>query len=150
MKKTLLAALLVAGGCAATSGEVRSSGALSCGIAEQGWAAADRDFDRATTIEELHALKGVAQADRDKLKAGQKADVGSSLDELFRKPAPGAFVGKGVAELGQRLRQLDCAVRNDKLAYDLAQRRYDQILSELGAEQATLEPGAGTPRAATP
>jgi hypothetical protein len=148
MKKTLLVAMFL-GGCAASNGEVRSS-ALTCGIADQTWASADRDFDRNTTIEQLHALKGAAQTDRDKLKAGAKAEVGDALDQLYRKQAPSAFVGKGVAELGNRLRQLDCGVRADKIAYDVAVKRYEQILGELGAEQATLEPGAGTPRAATP
>src|SRR5262245_25265305 len=115
MKRTLLIAMFL-GGCAASNGEVRTS-SLTCGIAEQPWSAADRDFDRATTIEELHALKGAAQASRDKLKGGAKAEVGDQLDQLYRRQAPTAFVGKGVAELGNRLRQLDCAVRADKVAY---------------------------------
>jgi hypothetical protein len=148
MKRILFLALWLTG-CAASSGETKS-GARYCSIAEPTWATADRDFDRATTIEELHALKDAAQADRDKLKAGVRNEVGDAVDQLYRKPAPTAFVGKGVGELGTRLRQLDCAVRADKLPYDAAVTRYDQILSELGAEQATLEPGVGNSRGTAP
>jgi hypothetical protein len=147
MKRTAML-LMFLGGCAATGGEVKTGG--YCSIAESSWAGADRDFDRATTLEQLRALEGAASADRDKLKAGAKADVGDSLDHLFRQPAPQGFVGRGVAELGNRLRQLDCAVRADRVTYDLALDRYGRILGELGAERATLDPGAGTPRASSP
>jgi len=114
----------------------------SCGVVATSWLASDRDFDRATTIEHVRGLKAALEADRDRLKRGDKATVGDDLNALLSLPRPAVYVSKGVYELANRLRQLDCAVRAGRLAYDVSMKRFAQILLELDAEQFTLNPPA--------
>src|SRR4051812_26417763 len=140
MQRIMLGALLLAA-CAGPSGEqkgVASGGRSFCGISEPRWVAADRDFDRQTTLEAISALTNAANADREKLKAGAANDVGGAIDELYARPASTAFISHGVAELATRLRQLDCAVRSGRLQPAQAETTYGKILAELDAEKRTL------------
>ena len=59
------------------------------------------------------------------------------------------YISSDVMDLGLRLRQLDCAVRNGMSA-EHADKLYDQILGELAVERSILEPGVGAPRTAAP
>ena len=147
MKRILVLALFGTA-CATSGGAMRNSSAMACGIAQQPWPAASRDFDRSRSVAVIGSLKQIAAADRDHLKMGQKSDVGDSLDNLYREGGSGGFVSSGVAELGNRLRQLDCAVRAGRMNAAEAAPLYDQILGELTAERSTLEPGAA--RASAP
>jgi hypothetical protein len=150
--RTIVCIGLLAAGCATEKAALRSESELQCGIAPLGWPSASRDFDRYRTLTTIALLNDATRRDREQLHAGEKAHVGAVLDTALRQPESvgGPFVSQGVAELGIRLRQLDCAVRGDRLAFQLADRLYGQILAELGAEQTTLEPVAGAPRTAAP
>ncbi len=144
MRRNLIAALLLAAGCAGSAkNEVAGGNTRLCSIADPQWASAARDFDRRSTLEVIAGLNKAARADLEQLKAGQRNDVGAQLDELYRLAPPSAFVSGGVAELGVRLRQLDCAVRSNKVANESADKLYAQILAELRAEQSTLDPSGG-------
>jgi hypothetical protein len=154
MKKTLLICASIFAGCATTQTTASTGGMPArtgyCSISEPGWAAANRDFDRATTIESIAGLTEAANADRDRLHAGARDDVGARLDQLYRTYHTTAFVSQGVAELGTRLRQLDCAVQHGSVEFAKADQLYAQILAELAVEKSTLEPGPGTARSAAP
>lgn len=151
MKRTLLCALCLTA-CASTPSTGASGIPQSgwCSLSEPVWASAARDFNRAATLEVLAAIRTLVDTDRSLVKAGQKSDVGSQLDEIYKTMRPTGFVSDGVAQLGVRLRQLDCAVRAGKVEYQTAITRYDEIANLLGAEQATLEPGSAGPRAVSP
>lgn len=150
MKRIMMFAVLMAAGCASSQkpgAQVGGSG--YCSIAEVKWPSAARDFDRRTTLEVLGALAEAAEADHAQLKAGARGEVGTKLDENIRRVANDGFVSRGVAELGVRLRQLDCAVKSGRVDSARASALYGQILAELQAERATLEPrGGGTGAAA--
>src|SRR5690349_15387789 len=111
MRRIMLGALLLAACAGSEKKDVANGGRAFCGINEPHWAAADRDYDRQSTLEAIAALTNAANTDREKVKAGAANDVGGTLDELYAKPASTAFIKQGVAELATRLRQLDCAVR---------------------------------------
>src|SRR5262249_8353217 len=140
MRRIMLCGLLLAACAGAEKKEVASGGSLMCGITEPRWAAADRDFDRRTTLDAIVALTSAARTDLDKLKAGARGDVGGAIDELYNKPASTAFISHGVAELATRLRQLDCAVRAGKLQPAQAEATYGKILAELAAERRVIDP----------
>ncbi len=141
MKRLLLLAGFVGfgstWGCAHTGVE---GGGGYCGIAEPEWHGAVRDYDRATTLETIAGLRQYANSDRVKSRTGARGDVGGELDELFRRPAPEAFIARGVTDLGVRLRQLDCGVRGGRVPVDQADALYAEILGQLGSEQAALDP----------
>ena len=138
MTRAIVCVLLLAG-CAETQSTARHQSGAFCSISNPRWPSASRDFDRQTTLEAIAALTDAAQADRDRLKAGAKSEVGGRLNALYeRGPSSSAFISAGVAELATRLRQLDCAVRADRLAPAQADTAYAQILRELAAERATL------------
>jgi hypothetical protein len=141
MTKTMLFALLLAG-CATTSSSTAPGG--YCSISDPRWPSAARDYDRRTTLDAIAVLTDAAKADRDRLKTGARSDVGNSINEIYQRgTSSSAFISSGVAELANRLRQLDCAVRANRLEYSRAEASYGQILTELQAERATLE-GSGT------
>ena len=142
MKPMLGAVLLpfLIGGCAGPTQDVKGG---YCAINEPRWPAASRDFDRATTIETIAALDAAARGDREKLKQGARGDVGANIDMLYQHDQrSSAFISNGVAELANRLRQLDCAVRANRVDSARAEQSYEQILAELAAERATLDPSA--------
>jgi hypothetical protein len=142
MRRIMLCGLLLAACAGSEKKDVASGGSALCGITEPRWPAADRDFDRHTTLEAIAALTSAATADLDKLKAGSRGDVGGAIDELYGRPASAAFISHGVAELATRLRQLDCAVRSGRLQPAQAEATYGKILAELAAERRTIDPSA--------
>lgn len=142
--------VLLAAGCASPKPEARTGGsALTCGIADPPWHSAVSDFDRRATLEVIAGLADAARDGRAQMHAGARANTGDKLSMLYQQTPSGGFISDGVAELGRRLRQLDCAVKGG-LAFDQADQRYAEILGELQAERATLEPGGGGPRSAAP
>jgi hypothetical protein len=138
--KTLVFVSLLCAACAGSRSEVASGG--YCSINEPRWAAANRDFDRALTLEVIAGLRDAATDDRNKLHAGARGDVGARIDELSRHLTSNAFVSTGVAALGVRLRQLDCAVRKNRMAFEVSEGLYEKIVAELEAERQTLDPSA--------
>lgn len=143
-----LFAVLLAAACASSRPEARAGqSALTCGIADPQWRSAVSDFDRQATLALIAGLSDAARDGRARLHAGSGAKVGDQLDALDRQATPNGFVSEGVAELGRRLRQLECAVKGG-LAFDLADQRYAAILGELAAERATLDPAGGSTRSA--
>ena len=83
MRRNLIAALLLAAGCAGSAkNEVAGGNTRLCSIADPQWASAARDFDRRSTLEVIAGLNKAARADLEQLKAGQRNDVGAQLDEL--------------------------------------------------------------------
>jgi hypothetical protein len=137
--------------CASTgpsSGSLRRSG--YCEIAEAQLQGAPSAFDRVTTLEMIAGLRSSTEADRDLLKRGEASEVGQQLSQLNYTQRSQGFISSGVAELAVRLRQLDCAVRARRVGNAEAIKRYEQILLELGAEEATLKPSGGQPRAVAP
>jgi hypothetical protein len=149
MKTSLLpAALLLLGACAENPKPGAESGASAgfCSMTEPSWNGAARDFDRGATLEVIGSLRQVAAADQHRAKVGARADVGVELDELLKRPAPSGFIARGVAQLGVRLRQLDCAVRAGRVNGERANALYAQILAELTGEQAALDPAGGGAR----
>lgn len=147
MKTSLLAAasLALLGACAENPkvGSETAAGARFCSLADPSWNGAARDFDRGATLEVIGSLRQVAAADQHRAKVGARADVGVELDELLKRPAPSGFIARGVAQLGVRLRQLDCAVRAGRMAPERANELYAQIINELVGEQAALDPAGG-------
>lgn len=138
MTKTWMLLLLLSG-CAASNPMRRASMTL-CSVGDPAWPSAPRDWDRATTLDVLGTLSQATDDDRARLHAGHLDEVGALLDAA---PAPSrAFIAHDVAELGTRLRQLDCAVRARTLPFDVADRRYAQILGELRVERSVLAPGS--------
>ncbi len=144
MKRVLFCILLVAG-CAETQTTGTIHGGALCGISNPRWPSASRDFNRQITLEAIAGISEAAKADREKLKAGVRNEVGGAADELYaRQPSDSAFVSSGVAELATRLRQLDCAVRSNHVDPARADASYSNILAELAAERGTLEPVASS------
>jgi hypothetical protein len=94
-------------------------------------------------MEAVAALRDAANGDRARVKGGTTNDVGEQIDQLYRQSnGGGAFVSHGVAELGTRLRQLDCAVRHGRVNGGDADARYAQLLADLQAEADVLDGGS--------
>ncbi len=142
MKRTLALALLFAG-CAGPVANHAAQGGY-CSIAQPSWPAASRDYDRRVTLETIAALTEAARADRGQLKQGIHGEVGNAVDELYQHNIRREFISSGVAELANRLRQLDCAVRASRVDFAQADASYGRILGELAAERAALDPRSGT------
>ena len=137
----LLAAVVSMMGCAATRST--SNGGSYCNINEAPWASAPSAFDRRLTLEVINSLRQAVDADVRALHEGRRAEIGDRLSQVSQQPATTAFISSGVSELAGRLRQLDCAVRANRVPFDAAAQRYTAILGELSVEQATLEPKGG-------
>jgi hypothetical protein len=121
-------------------------------LPEPAWATAPQAFDRGLTLEVIAGLQKTVDAERAALKSGRPTTVGDALESYYLRSTEGAFISAGVGELATRLRQLDCGVRAGKIAGEVAQVRYAQIVAELAAEQRTLDPaiGGSQTRAAAP
>jgi hypothetical protein len=145
MTRIALFALVSLSACAESpKKDVATGGRTFCSISEPRWASASRDFDRHTTVEAIIALADAAKTDRGRLHAGNRNDVGGTLDDLYTHPASSAFISSGVAELATRLRQLDCAVRAGAVDFNRADQTYGKIIAELQAERSTIDPNAAS------
>ena len=141
MRPWMFLAVISMVGCAA-SPSARNGGSF-CAIDEAPWPSAATAFDRRLTLEVIGGLRQSVEADMRALAEGRRNEIGDRLTAISHQPATSAFISTGVAELATRLRQLDCAVRAQRVAPELAQQRYGTILGELQVEQATLEPKGG-------
>jgi len=129
-------------GCAAST-SARNGGSF-CAIDEAPWPSAPSAFDRRLTLEVIGGLRQSVEADMRALAEGRRNEIGDRLTAISHQPATSAFISNGVGELATRLRQLDCAVRPQRVSTEMAQKRYGSILGELQVEQATLEPGGAS------
>lgn len=112
--RILIAALLVTGcaGCGSTNSQTKPAPAWACGIQEPVWASWEDAFDRARTLELVARLRAAAESDRAQIKADPNAQPGTRLAEIVRQTTGDTtFVSNQAADLGLRLRQLECAVR---------------------------------------
>lgn len=114
-----------------------------CMVGDVEWQSATSGFDRRLTLEKIAGLRSAIESDTRALHEGRRDVVGDQLTAIAHAPATSHFVSDGVHELAIRLRQLDCAVRGNKVPFDMAIQRYNTILGELSVEQATLEPKNG-------
>lgn len=141
MRPWMLLAVVSMVGCA-SSNSARNGGGF-CVIDEAPWPSAATAFDRRLTLEVIAGLRQSVESDLRALAEGRRNEIGDRLTAISHQPTTSAFISMGVAELATRLRQLDCAVRAQRVAPELAQQRYGSILGELQVEQAILEPKGG-------
>jgi hypothetical protein len=118
-------------------------GSSYCVVGDVEWQSATSGFDRRLTLEKIAGLREAIEADTRAMHEGRRDNVGDRLTAIAHAPVTSSFVSDGVHELAIRLRQLDCAVRGNKLPFEVAIQRYNRILGELSVEQATLEPKGG-------
>ena len=131
------------GGFVGCAGEQHPGGGM-CALADFAWPQAARDFDRSSTLELEATLEKLASEDAVRARTGDVAQVGASLDELYKRSPPSGFIGHGVASIAIRLRQLDCGVRAGRIAPAQSQALYDSIAADLRGEHAALSPPAAS------
>ena len=140
----LLVAAGAAVGACATAPRGGEGGGGYCVVGDVPWPSAPSAFDRRLTLEVIGGLRQAVEADTRALHEGRRGEIGNQLTAIAVASPTSAFISDGVHELAIRLRQLDCAVRANKLPFDVAVHRYNTILGELSIEQATLEPRHGS------
>jgi hypothetical protein len=142
MRQVILSTLVVCLGCAESGPVVRPTAAV-CGIAEVPWPSAAESYDRALTESRAEALARAGQADRERLRSGERAQLGAELDALFRQPGPQAFISHDAFEVAVRLRQLACAARTGTLAPETADSLLGHALVDLESLHPRIAGGAG-------
>jgi hypothetical protein len=134
-------------GCAGPTAE--SKRVAECTIPQRPWEASDEGgaFDRARSAELNAKLQEIAAADQRDAQAGQP--IGARLTALGKETASTKIVAKQTVQLGERLRQLECAVQRGTYARtpQTTDRLFSQIEGELDREQIAL--GASKDRTAT-
>jgi hypothetical protein len=137
-----LAALVLAPACASGPPEgVRTEVVkAACPLDSVDWPAAEKDFDRARTVELASRLEAAARADEEAYRTDPATrSLGAQLTAIGRDASRGGstFVSHDLAALALRLRQLDCALLGGALhgEPETASKRYESIIRELVEER---------------